>query len=111
MSESAGEQQLPEGSLPEGSFAAGRRVALPAGAGEPIVVYINGQTQTEGRDYEIDGNQVIFTREIVKERVGKFRWLIMLVGVIGTYRKNETVDIQFRRDGHTEIAGDRPILK
>ena len=37
--------------IPKGSYAAGRRVTLPQGATQPIVVYINGVAQTEGEDY------------------------------------------------------------
>jgi len=33
----------------------------------------------------------------------------MLLGVVGFYSKNETVDIQFQRNGRTELASDLPI--
>ena len=39
---------MSEGDVPEGSVAVGRRVPLPAGAGPPFTVFVNGVTQTEG---------------------------------------------------------------
>ena len=33
----------------------------------------------------------------------------MLLGVVGIYRKNETVDVQFQKNGKTELAGDLKI--
>ncbi len=37
------------------------------------------------------------------------RWLAMYLGFFGTYRKNETVDVQFTRDGKTELASELEI--
>jgi hypothetical protein len=33
----------------------------------------------------------------------------MYLGLFGTYRKNETVDLQFRRGGRVELASDLEI--
>jgi hypothetical protein len=33
----------------------------------------------------------------------------MYLGLFGTYRKNETVDIEFRRGGKVELASDAAI--
>jgi hypothetical protein len=33
----------------------------------------------------------------------------MLAGIAGTYRKHETVDVQFTRSGKVELASDLPI--
>lgn len=99
------------GEIPHGSFAAGRRVALPTGAERPITVFINGVPREEGRDYEIDDREIVFRHPIVKEKVSSMRWLAMLVGAAGTYRRNETVDIEFHRDGRVELAGDLPVVE
>ncbi|MFN8160193.1 MAG: hypothetical protein U0R52_04000 [Solirubrobacterales bacterium] len=97
--------------VPEGSVAAGRRVRLPPGAGEPFVVFVNGIEQAEGTDYELRAGEIVFSRPILKEaRLGGIRWLSMLIGVAGTYRRHETVDVQFRREGRTELASDLPII-
>jgi len=98
-----------EGGIPSGSYAAGHRVLLPPGAGEPITVFINGVAQTEGVDYTISGGEILFTRPIIKEQLGVARKLAMLLSFFGTYRKHETVDVQFQRDGRTELAGDLPV--
>ena len=95
--------------IPKGSYAAGRRVKLPRGAREPIVVYVNGVAQVESDDYNVEGREIVFTRDIVKEEIGISRWLAMYLGLFGTYRKDETIDVQFSRDGRTELASDLEI--
>lgn len=92
--------------IPKGSYAAGRRVRLPRGAEPPYAVFVNGIEKQEGIDYEVEGGEVVFNREIVKEKVGTGRWLAMYLGLFGTYRKNETIDLQFRRDGKVELVSD-----
>ncbi len=92
--------------IPKGSYAAGRRVRLPAGAEGPYAVFVNGVEQREGEDYEVGEGEIVFSRQIVKEKVGKGRWLAMYLGAFGTYRKNETIDVQFKRGGKLELASD-----
>lgn len=97
--------------VPKGSVAAGRRVRLPAGAEPPFTVYVNGVVQTEGADYEINESQIVFSRPILKEeKLSGLRWLSMLIGVVGTYRKHETVDIEYRVGGETKLSSDVAIL-
>jgi hypothetical protein len=95
--------------IPKGSYAAGRRVKLPPGAEAPYAVFVNGIEQREGVDYRVAAGEIVFTRDIVKEEVGKGRWLAMYLGLFGTYRKDETVDLQFRRNGKTELLSDLPV--
>ena len=97
--------------IPKGSYAAGRRVRLPQGATGPITVFINGQAQTDGLDYEIKGREIVFTREIVKEELGAGRKMALLLGLFGTYRKNETIDVEFSRSGKVELAGDLEVRR
>jgi len=96
--------------IPKGSYAAGRRVRLPAGAEPPFTVFVNGIEQSLGSDYAIEAGEVVFTRPIVKEKVGAGRWLAMYLGLFGTYRKNETVDVQFHRDGKVQLRSDLPVV-
>jgi hypothetical protein len=98
-----------ETEIPKGSYAAGERVKLPRGAEPPFTVFINGIEQSEGRDYAVEGGEIVFGRPIVKERVGAGRWLAMYLGLFGTYRKNETIDLQFSRDGKVELLSDLPV--
>jgi hypothetical protein len=96
--------------IPKGSYAAGERVRVPRGAEPPFTVFINGVEQSAGADYEIDGGEIAFTRPIVKEKIGTSRWLAMYLGLWGTYRKNETVDLQFQRDGRVQLVSDLAVV-
>jgi len=98
-----------ETDIPKGSYAAGRRVKLPAGAEAPYAVFINGVEQREGTDYNVRAGEIVFTRQIVKEKVGTGRWLAMYLGLFGTYRKDETIDLQFQRADKTELLSDLPV--
>lgn len=97
--------------IPKGSHAAGRRVTLPEGAEQPIVVFINGVAQAEGQDYVLRDNEILFSREIIKETKSGKKKLVMLLGVVGFYNKDETIDVQYQKDGKTELAGDLPVFK
>lgn len=102
---------MSEHEIPKGSYAAGRRVRLPRGAERPIRVYVNGIEQAEEGDYRVAGGMVVFNREIIKEeKLSGVRWLVMLVGVVGTYRKNESVDVEYRFRGETKLISDVQIL-
>jgi hypothetical protein len=96
--------------IPKGSYAAGERVKLPAGAEAPFAVFINGVEQSAGADYSIGGGEIVFTRPIVKEKMGAGRWLAMYLGLFGTYRKDEKVDLQFNRAGKIELIPDLPVV-
>jgi hypothetical protein len=102
--------QEQEVEIPKGSYAAGRRARLPRDAKAPIHVYVNGVEQTEGTDFELRGTDVVFARPIVKETVTPGRWMAMYLGLFGTYRKNETVDVSYQHDGRTELASDLEIV-
>jgi hypothetical protein len=96
--------------VPKGSYAAGERVKMPAGAEPPYTVYINGIEQTEGKDFNIEDRELVFTRPIVKEEMGTSRWLAMYLGLWGTYRKDEKVDLQFTRNGKVELVADLDVV-
>jgi hypothetical protein len=98
-----------ETEIPKGSYAAGERVKLPAGAAPPYTVFINGVEQSPDT-YRVEGGEIIFNRPIVKEKVGTGRWLAMYLGLFGTYRKNETIDLQFTRGGKVELRSDLPVV-
>jgi hypothetical protein len=95
--------------VPKGSYAAGERVRLPAGAEAPYTVFINGIEQKEGVDYHLEPGELHFTRPIIKEEMGISRWLAMYLGLWGTYRKDEKVDLQFHRAGKIELIPDLPV--
>jgi hypothetical protein len=93
------------------SVEVGRRVRLPRGAERPIQVFINGSEQREGADYSVHGREIVFTRPLVKERVSRARWLAMLLGLFGSYGRNETVDVHFRRGGKMQVISDARVLE
>ena len=97
--------------VPEGSVAVGRRVRLPRGAELPIKVFVNGVEQVDGGDYHLEGEEIVFNRPILKEgKLGPMRWLSMFIGLVGSYRKHETVDIEYRLGGEIKLASDVEVL-
>jgi hypothetical protein len=99
-----------ETEVPKGSEAVGRRVRLPRGAEPPIRVYINGVEQQEGTDYELRPSEIVFKRQIIKEKVGMGRWMAMYLGLFGTYRKHETIDVEYRLGGKVQLASDVEVV-
>ena len=80
------------------------RVKLPEGVEPPFEVYVNGVPQSEGEDYELRRGSLVFQRPLAKEgRLGLWRWFLGAWG-IGTYRKNDTVDIRYERGGRMQVA-------
>ena len=73
-------------------------------------VYVNGVRQQEGRDFRREGGTLVFARELAHEgRLGFWRWTSMLLGVAGTYRKNDSVDVVYERGGRREVATGLPL--
>ena len=92
--------------------AVGRRARLPRGAQEPIRVFINGVPQSAGEDYRVESGEVVFAKPIVKEgKLSGLRWLSMYIGLFGSYRKHETIDIEYRLDGRTQLASDVAVIE
>jgi hypothetical protein len=80
----------------ESSSGAKYGVKLPRGATPPLRVWINGVEQTEGADYVLNGRRLEFEKPLAKEgRLGLFRWSMIFFGIAGTYRKNDSVDVQY----------------
>jgi hypothetical protein len=86
------------------------RVALPAHVVAPIDVFVNGVRQQEGSDYQLEGRSLVFDRSLTREgRLGFWRWLWMFLGLVGTYRQNDTVDVIYEVGGRREVASGLPI--
>jgi hypothetical protein len=76
-------------------------VQLPDHVTSPFEVYVNGVLQQPGRDFEQVGRSLVFRRELANEgRLGFWRWLSLFLGVAGTYRRNDAVDVVYG-DGAT----------
>jgi hypothetical protein len=88
------------------------RVALPRGVQGPFEVYVNGVRQQEGRDFSRRGDELVFSRTLAQEgRLGFWRWLSLFLGVAGTYRKHESVDLVYTVDGKRTVESGLPILR
>jgi hypothetical protein len=86
-------------------------VRLPAGVREPYTVFLNGVRQHEGTDYEVRRGVLEFDKPLAKEgRLGLGRWFLGAWG-IGTYRKNDTVDVAWEVDGRPRVAHALDIEK
>jgi anti-sigma-K factor RskA len=73
-------------------------------------VFVNGVAQEEGKDFTVDGRTLVFDRELKSEgRLGFWRWASILVGIAGTYRQNDSVDVAYRRDGKPVVATKLPL--
>ena len=77
--------------------------------GDSYQVYVNGVPQEPGRDFDRVGDELIFRRRLAQEgRLGPIRWLSMLLGVAGTYRKHENVDVVYEQGGRRTVASLTP---
>jgi hypothetical protein len=87
------------------------RVQLPPYVRGEIEVFVNGVLQVEGRDFRREPTALVFNRPIAKEgKLGTIRWLSMLLGIAGTYRKHETVDVVYEAAGRRLVAADLPLV-
>jgi hypothetical protein len=88
------------------------QVQLPDDVRAPFEVYVNGVAQVAGADFDQVGRTLVFRRELVREgRLGFWRWLSMLLGVAGTYRGHDTVDVVYDQDGRRAVASLEPVLR
>ena len=100
------------GSSEQGGKPVGRRVRLPRGAEPPFTVFINGSEQIEGTDYDIANGMVVFREPIMKEdlsQLGVVRKMVLGLGLVGTYQKNEVVDVEYQVHGRTQLASDLEV--
>jgi len=85
-------------------------VRLPRDVVRPFEVYVNGVPQEEGLDYTVEGRTLVFARELKTEgKLGFWRWTSIFVGVAGTYRQDDSVDVAYQRDGRPVVAAKLPL--
>jgi hypothetical protein len=86
------------------------RVRLPSDVTRPFEVYLNGVPQQEGEDFRVEGRTLAFDKELKSEgKLGPWRWLSMWVGVAGTYRQNDSVDVVYQRSGKRVVETKLPL--
>jgi hypothetical protein len=79
------------------------RVKLPSAVRSPFEVYVNGVRQELGRDFKIAGGELVFERELVSQKLGVWAWFLGFWG-IGTYKRNDEVDVRYELDGQPNVA-------
>jgi hypothetical protein len=85
------------------------QVELPEGVTAPFHVFVNGVEQHPGTDFDQVGTTLVFRRELAPEgRLGFWRWLSLFLGVAGTYRKNDTVDVVYSDGGSRRVLTLEP---
>ncbi len=85
------------------------RVKLPPEVRPPFQVYLNGVAQELGSDYRVSGGELVFERELVSQKLGPWAWFIGFWG-IGTYKRNDVVDVRYERDGQPALAHALAII-
>jgi hypothetical protein len=86
------------------------RVKLPSGLGEDFEVFLNGVRQQPGKDFRREGDELVFERRLAREgRLGFWRWLSLFLGVAGTYRQNDSVDVIYQAGGRRHVARELPL--
>ena len=76
----------------------------------PLVVFVNVVPQRPGIDFRQEGRALVFARELAEEgRLGFWRWLSLFLGVAGTYRKNDSVDVVYDDGGNRRVVTLRPV--
>jgi hypothetical protein len=85
---------------------------LPAAAEPPYRVFVNGVPQRQGIDFEVRGHALAFNRHLEKEgRLGFWRWFAMFMALFGTYRKNDSVDVEYGVRGQRRLAVGLDIVQ
>jgi len=81
------------------------RLDLPGYVTGPYEVFVNGVPQVAGTDYDVVGATLVFNKHLVSEgKLGFWRWLSMLLGIAGTYRKNDKIDVVFSVGGRPQVV-------
>jgi hypothetical protein len=87
----------------------GHRVRLPGHVRSPYEVYLNGVPQELGRHYHVSGGELVFEQELVSEKLSTRAWIIGSIG-IGTYKRNDEVDVRYELDGRPMVATGLAII-
>jgi hypothetical protein len=93
------------------NVSARTRAELPAHIPAEFEVYVNGVRQEPGRDFQLEGRALVFPRPLAEEgKLGFVRWASMWLGIAGTYRKHETVDVVYSSGGRRRVETGLKIV-
>jgi hypothetical protein len=85
-------------------------VRLPSDVTRPFEVYVNGVHKVEGHDYVVRDGVLVFDDELRQEgRLGVGRWTSMVLGVAGSYKQNDSVDVVYTVGGRRVVASKLPL--
>jgi hypothetical protein len=85
-------------------------VRLPSDVTRPFEVFVNGVLQREGADYLVRDGTLVFDRPMKEEgKLGLMRWTSIALGIAGTYKQNDSVDVAYERDGRKVVAAKLPV--
>jgi hypothetical protein len=84
-------------------------VELPPHIQPPYEVFVNGVAQVEGDDYDVFGSTLVFERELIREgKLSPWLWMRMFLGIAGTYRKNDSIDVIYTINGVRSVSNVKP---
>ena len=85
------------------------QIELPAQVSRPFEVFVNGIQQVEGTDFELVGSTLVFHRPLEREgSLGFWRWARMAIGIAGSYRQNDSIDVIYSHDGQRRLVSLAP---
>lgn len=85
-------------------------VELPSAVERPFEVFVNGVPQVEGADFRVVGRSLVFERDLQREgSLGFWRWASNFLGVAGSYRQNDVVDVVYSLGGRRQVATGLPL--
>ncbi len=88
------------------------RVKLPADVSPSFEVFVNGVPQSPGVDYQRRGDELLFNRSLAREgKLGFWRWLSIFLGVAGTYRQDDIVDVVYERGGTKVVESGLKLVQ
>ncbi|HEY3727661.1 MAG TPA: hypothetical protein VGL51_10835 [Solirubrobacteraceae bacterium] len=85
------------------------RVILPPGVRPPYEVYVNGVRQELGSDYRVSAGELLFKRELVRQKLGVRAWMLGFWG-IGTYKRNDEIDVRYELEGRPMVAHGLDVI-
>ena len=70
---------------------------------------MNGVPQVEGEDYDVFGSTLVFERSLAREgKLSPWLWIRMFLGIAGTYRKNDSIDVIYTINGIRSVSNLKP---
>ena len=86
------------------------RVKLPPGVRHAVSgVRQRRAARSSARDFQISEGELVFERELVQQKLGARAWLMGFWG-IGTYKRNDEVDVRYELDGRPMVAQGLEVI-